>query len=46
LILNILESFGGYTLTTLLAEDAELLQLLAIREVASPKEGEEVPDEQ
>jgi hypothetical protein len=30
LLLSILRRFPGYTLTTLLAEDARLLQLLAI----------------
>jgi hypothetical protein len=43
LILGILETFSGYTYSTLMEEDAELFQLLAIRARAR---GEGEPDEQ
>lgn len=35
-----LERFGGYTLQTLLDEDAELLQLVQIEEMARPPQDE------
>jgi len=38
--LRCLERFGGYTLATLLAEDAELFQLMAIEERGRPADGD------
>jgi hypothetical protein len=38
LILGALERFGGYTFETLMAEDSELLQLLAIEEMGGSRE--------
>lgn len=36
-MLGVLERFSGYTLTTLMKEDAELVQLLAIEERGTPE---------
>jgi hypothetical protein len=37
-LLNALQRFGGYTLATLLAEDAELHQLMLIEERGTPRD--------
>jgi hypothetical protein len=39
LILGLLQRFPGYTLTSLLQEDAELLRLLKIEQLGTPDEG-------
>ena len=36
--MNLLERFGGYTLDTLLAEDANLLQLVTLADIARKHE--------
>lgn len=46
MILGALERFGGYTLTSLLAEDSELLRLLAIENMGTEPRGEVSDDEQ
>lgn len=38
-IVSLLERFGGYTLETLLAEDANLLQLVRLADIAREHEG-------
>ena len=38
MICNLLERFSGYTLQTLLEEDAELLRLVAIEQRGRPPE--------
>lgn len=40
MILGLLERFPGYTLSTLLAEDAHLLRLLKITELGTPEGGD------
>ncbi len=40
-ILGILESFGGYTYSTLMEEDAELFRLLRIRAMGREGDGDE-----
>jgi hypothetical protein len=42
-VIDILQSFGGYTYSSLMEEDAELLQMLAIVARARKEDG---PDEQ
>jgi hypothetical protein len=43
MLLGCLERFGGYTLSTLLEEDVELIRLLKIQELGNP-EKESAPD--
>lgn len=42
-MLGILERFGGYTYTTLMAEDPELLRLISIQTLARPDPEEGSP---
>lgn len=48
-MLGLLQRFPGYTLSTLLEEDTELIRLVAIQAMGTkreqPAEGEEVVDE-
>lgn len=37
--MSLLERFGGYTLTSLLTEDASLLQLVNLADIARKHEG-------
>jgi len=43
LLLGLLERFGGYTLQTLLDEDARLLQLVRIQQLGNPEEEAPAP---